>query len=79
MNIQFLSVEESVWKLCQSNSLLQVALCQYFNIAINGMKFFYFIARDESEVVIHSDDAFAPVGFLRFKRMHVEQKELNEV
>lgn len=41
--------------------------------------FFYFIARDESEVIIHSDDAFAPVGFLRFKRMHVEQKELNEV
>jgi len=38
-----------------------------------------FIARDESEVVIHSDDAFAPVGFLKFKRMHVEQKELNEV
>lgn len=42
MNIQFLSVEESVWKLCQSNSLFQVALCQYFNIAINGMKFFLF-------------------------------------
>ena len=41
--------------------------------------FFDFIARDESEVVIHSDDAFAPVGFLHFKRMHVEQKELNEV
>jgi len=36
------------------------------------------IVIDESEVVIHSDDAFAPVGFLHFKKMHVEQKELNE-
>lgn len=34
-----------------------------------------FLARDESEVVIHSDDAFAPVGFLRFKKMHMEDKE----
>jgi len=30
---------------------------------------------DESEVVIHSDDAFAPVGFLRFKKMHLQDKE----
>ena len=59
---------------------MQVTLCQYFNIVIEGMKVFCdFIARDESEVVIHSDDAFAPVGFLHFKKMHVEQKELNEV
>ena len=46
---------------------------------MTGWSFCDFIARDESEVVIHSDDAFAPVGFLNFKRMHVEQKELNEV
>ena len=30
--------------------------------------------RDESEVVIHSDDAFAPVGYLNFKSMHLEEK-----
>lgn len=48
-------------------------------LSLTEQSFFYFIARDESEVVIHSDDAFAPVGFLHFKRMHVEQKELNEV
>ena len=73
-------VVKNVWKLSQLDSLLQVALCQYFNIVIDRTKFFFsFIARDESEVVIHSDDAFAPVGFLHFKRMHVEQKELNEV
>ena len=40
---------------------------------------FNFITRDESESVIHSDDTFAPVGFLRFKKMHVEDKELDKV
>lgn len=40
---------------------------------------FPFITRDESESVIHSDDAFAPVGFLRFKKMHVEDKILDKV
>ena len=24
--------------------------------------------------MIHSDDAFAPVGYLKFKQMHLEQK-----
>ena len=38
-----------------------------------------FITRDESESVIHSNDAFAPVGFLHFKKMHVEDKELDKV
>lgn len=37
--------------------------------------FFFIFDRDESEVVIHSDDAFAPVGFLRFKKMHLQDKE----
>lgn len=37
------------------------------------------IVIDESESVIHSDDAFAPVGFLRFKKMHVEDKLLDKV
>ncbi|XP_073783314.1 diphthine--ammonia ligase isoform X2 [Danio rerio] len=29
---------------------------------------------DATETVIHSDDAFAPVGFLRFTKMHTEDK-----
>ncbi|XP_031559563.1 diphthine--ammonia ligase-like [Actinia tenebrosa] len=32
------------------------------------------IVIDDSEVIIHSDDAFAEVGYLRFKAMHVEDK-----
>ncbi|XP_013406598.1 diphthine--ammonia ligase [Lingula anatina] len=30
---------------------------------------------DESETVIHSDDAFAPVGYLNLRRMHLEDKQ----
>ena len=33
---------ENVWKLSQLDSLLQVALCQYFNIVIDRTKFFLF-------------------------------------
>lgn len=29
---------------------------------------------DSQEVIIHSDDAFAPVGYLKFKQMHLENK-----
>jgi hypothetical protein len=36
--------------------------------------YFLFFSRDSQEVVIHSDDAFAPVGYLKFKQMHLEDK-----
>lgn len=36
------------------------------------IKFLYF--RDSSEVVIHSADAFAPVAYLRFLELHLEDK-----
>lgn len=32
------------------------------------------IVVDESEVVIHSNDAFAPVGYLKLKKLHLERK-----
>lgn len=32
------------------------------------------IVVDECENVIHSDDAFAPVGYVRFKSLHLEEK-----
>lgn len=34
------------------------------------------IVIDEQELVIHSDDAFAPVGYLTFKKMHLEEKKM---
>lgn len=33
------------------------------------------IVIDESEIVCHSDDAFAPVGYLSFKSLHLEEKD----
>lgn len=32
------------------------------------------IFRDEYEIAMHSDDAFAPVGYVKFKTMHLEDK-----
>ena len=29
---------------------------------------------DCQEIVLHSDDAFAPVGYLKFLKMHLEEK-----
>ncbi|PWA16300.1 hypothetical protein CCH79_00004746, partial [Gambusia affinis] len=37
------------------------------------------ITIDEAETVIHSADAFAPVGYLRFTKMHVEDKHSDAV
>uniref|UniRef100_A0A3Q2QYS5 Diphthine--ammonia ligase n=1 Tax=Fundulus heteroclitus TaxID=8078 RepID=A0A3Q2QYS5_FUNHE len=37
------------------------------------------IVIDEAETVIHSADAFAPVGYLRFTKMHAEDKHVDAV
>lgn len=37
-------------------------------------KIVFYLGRDTSETVIHSADAFAPVGYLRFTKMHTENK-----
>lgn len=33
------------------------------------------VRSDAAETVIHSADAFAPVGYLRFTEMHTESKD----
>lgn len=33
------------------------------------------VCSDAMETVIHSADAFAPVGYLRFTKMHTENKD----
>ena len=48
-------------------------MCNYLKTTVYTCNVFF--CRDESKVVIHSDDAFAPVGFLQFKKMHLEDKE----
>ena len=37
------------------------------------------VCRDEKKNVIHSDDAFAPVGYIRFKKLHLEDKVNTEL
>lgn len=34
----------------------------------------YIFVRDSSEVVMHSNDAFAPVAYLRVNAVHLEEK-----
>lgn len=43
--------------------------------AIDKSKFFRPCSSDTAETVIHSADAFAPVGYLRFTDMHTESKD----
>lgn len=38
-----------------------------------------YFTRDESEIVIHSDDAFAQVAYLRFKQLHLEEKSEDDL
>ncbi len=33
------------------------------------------IVLDETEIVIHSNDAFAPVGYLKLLKYHLQDKE----
>ena len=33
--------------------------------------------RDEAETVIHSEDAFAPVGYINLKKIHFEEKPVS--
>ena len=35
-----------------------------------------FVDSDKQEILVHSDDAFAPVGYLRFLEMHLEAKDV---
>ena len=39
------------------------------------MEIFVCLSSDAAETVIHSADAFAPVGYLRFTKMHIENKD----
>nr|XP_039248705.1 diphthine--ammonia ligase-like [Styela clava] len=37
------------------------------------------IVIDGSDIIIHSDDYFAPVGYLKLKKMHLEQKSESDI
>eukprot|EP00298_Acanthocystis_sp_HF-20_P016730 c21565_g1_i2.p1 GENE.c21565_g1_i2~~c21565_g1_i2.p1 ORF type:complete len:753 (-),score=239.29 c21565_g1_i2:83-2341(-) len=48
---------------------------EYETITLDCPLFKKRIVIDESEIIIHSDDYFAPVGFLRVKKFHLEDKK----
>jgi len=50
---------------------------EYETMTLDCPLFLKKIVIDESELVIHSDDAFAKVGYLTFKKMHLEEKGLD--
>ena len=43
------------------------------------IKVLIFNFRDEFETVIHSDDAFAPVGYLNFKKLFLVDKTVSAI
>ncbi|KAF9960605.1 ATP binding domain 4 [Mortierella alpina] len=64
--------------LCKMNQEYDLHICgeggEYETITLDCPLFKRKIVVDESETVIHSDDAFAQVAYLRFKKLHLEDK-----
>lgn len=50
---------------------------EYETMTLDCPLFLKKIVIDEHEMIIHSDDAFAPVGYLSLKKMHLEDKGLD--
>ncbi|KAI1300379.1 hypothetical protein EDD11_006223 [Mortierella claussenii] len=72
------SIGEMYPYLCQMNQEYDLHICgeggEYETITLDCPLFKRRIVVDESEVVIHSDDHFAQVAYLRFKKLHLEDK-----
>ncbi|KAF9967216.1 hypothetical protein BGZ70_010370 [Mortierella alpina] len=68
--------------LCKMNQEYDLHICgeggEYETITLDCPLFKRRIVVDESEIVIHSDDAFAQVAYLRFKKLHLEDKSEDE-
>lgn len=66
-----MEINEDFWSFLVTgrSNLPQNRFCRVDKCIIT---FFYF--RDSSEVVTHSADAFAPVAYLRFLELHLEDK-----
>ncbi|KAG0325582.1 ATP binding domain 4 [Podila humilis] len=69
--------------LCKMNQQFDLHICgeggEYETITLDCPLFKKRIVVDESEIVIHSDDAFAQVAYLRFKQLHLEDKSEDDL
>ncbi|KAG0209180.1 ATP binding domain 4, partial [Mortierella sp. GBA30] len=68
---------------CKMNQEYDLHICgeggEYETITLDCPLFRRRIVVDESEIVIHSDDAFAQVAYLRFKKLHLEDKNEDDM
>ncbi|KAF9343978.1 hypothetical protein BGX26_004963 [Mortierella sp. AD094] len=69
--------------LCRMNQQYDLHICgeggEYETVTLDCPLFKRRIIVDESEIVIHSDDHFAQVAYLRFKKLHLEDKRDDEM
>ncbi|KAF9205593.1 ATP binding domain 4 [Haplosporangium sp. Z 27] len=69
--------------LCKMNQQYDLHICgeggEYETVTLDCPLFKRRIIVDESEIVMHSDDHFAQVAYLRFKRLHLEDKTEDEL
>ncbi|KAF9115840.1 hypothetical protein BGX27_006081 [Mortierella sp. AM989] len=69
--------------LCRMNQQYDLHICgeggEYETVTLDCPLFKRRIVVDESEIVIHSDDHFAQVAYLRFKKLHLEDKSDEEL
>ncbi|KAF9916045.1 hypothetical protein BX616_004751 [Lobosporangium transversale] len=72
------SIKDMLPYLCRMNQEYDLHICgeggEYETVTLDCPLFKRRIIVDESEVAIHSDDHFAQVAYLRFKKLHVEAK-----
>ncbi|KAG0243516.1 ATP binding domain 4 [Actinomortierella wolfii] len=68
---------------CRMNQEYDLHICgeggEYETLTIDCPLFRKRIVIKETEIVIHSDDAFAQVAYLRFKQLEVEEKDEDEI
>ncbi|KAI9485802.1 MAG: ATP binding domain 4-like protein [Benjaminiella poitrasii] len=69
--------------LCQMNELYDLHICgeggEYETFTVDCPLFKKRIVIEETETVIHSDDAFAQVAYLKFKKCSLEEKTQDEM
>uniref|UniRef100_U9T664 Diphthine--ammonia ligase n=1 Tax=Rhizophagus irregularis (strain DAOM 181602 / DAOM 197198 / MUCL 43194) TaxID=747089 RepID=U9T664_RHIID len=77
------SIEQLYPYLCDLNEKYDVNICgeggEYETFTLDCPLFVKRLVVEETETIVHSDDAFAAVAYLRLKRLIVKEKQANEI
>ncbi|PKC70255.1 hypothetical protein RhiirA1_501897 [Rhizophagus irregularis] len=77
------SIEQLNPYLCDLNEKYDVNICgeggEYETFTLDCPLFVKRLVVEETETIVHSDDAFAAVAYLRLKRLIVKEKQANEI